>query len=159
MDDQNIADISVFENLQADQHDRTGMSQMSVFNKAADHEADLKKYIDVSKKRIKVIKDLVDLAEKWDSSEKIYRAALSQYKEKVKQHRAIDGEYGSARNLLAKLDSDYKMLEAAARHDPEAKKELNLVKKQYDRFGEMSSELNAAWQTLIQANRPNIDLR
>ncbi|MDR1924527.1 MAG: hypothetical protein LBQ66_09130 [Planctomycetaceae bacterium] len=30
--DNNVADISVFESLQADQHAKTGMSQMSVFN-------------------------------------------------------------------------------------------------------------------------------
>jgi hypothetical protein len=32
MNNKNIADISTFEALQAEQHDRTGMSQMSVFN-------------------------------------------------------------------------------------------------------------------------------
>ncbi|MDR2170521.1 MAG: hypothetical protein LBP59_10300, partial [Planctomycetaceae bacterium] len=32
MKNQNVADISVFESLQADQHAKTGMSQMSVFN-------------------------------------------------------------------------------------------------------------------------------
>lgn len=32
MSNPNRADISVFENIQADQHDKTGMSQMTVFN-------------------------------------------------------------------------------------------------------------------------------
>jgi hypothetical protein len=36
MNNQSIADISTFENLQSNQHERTGMSQMSVFNEVKD---------------------------------------------------------------------------------------------------------------------------
>ncbi|MDR1924526.1 MAG: hypothetical protein LBQ66_09125 [Planctomycetaceae bacterium] len=35
IDNSNVADIAVFESLQADQHAKTGMSQMSVFNTVA----------------------------------------------------------------------------------------------------------------------------
>jgi biotin operon repressor len=72
MNNQNVADISAFENLQADQHDRTGVSQMSVFNavSAADVNKMIQKLKIAGQKAIKARREAYKVVEEARKLEK-----------------------------------------------------------------------------------------
>jgi hypothetical protein len=114
MSNQNVADISTFESLQANQHEKAGMSQMAVFNKVADVEPTVKKLQDAFQK----IKDV--------------GVKLNQYN---KQWNALDRDIDSlAANARGQLAKElYKVQEVLKTNpkDAEALKEMEAYKKLY----------------------------
>jgi hypothetical protein len=121
----NLADISMFESLQSDQHNRTDMSSMSVFN-------DIREAVDLGNKYVKCVKGAI-AAEKarieYEFASKRYRtqtedpkvaALLRGLEKKAKSNPAYDPN-----DALAKFESavakEVKQIRAIA--DPVTRKQ------------------------------------
>ncbi|MDR2170567.1 MAG: hypothetical protein LBP59_10530 [Planctomycetaceae bacterium] len=131
MKNQNIADISVFESIQTDQHTKTGMSQMNVFNnncsiknsalldKAA---MDVKKYRAKVDAFIKLGNEVAKRREKFVSKE---RDAIFKYEtsdEYIKERIRVFGVLGANPNDPEALADEKQSNEiATARYEAEQK--------------------------------------
>ncbi|MDR2706480.1 MAG: hypothetical protein LBC02_11935 [Planctomycetaceae bacterium] len=102
MENQNIADISIFESIQTEQHKRTDMSQMSVFNDAAS----VKRAIDEEQKQGKQLDDLYRTLKK---TEQDYNKAIKETQDKVAK---LKSEYEKETANLTK-PKEYAALEKA----------------------------------------------
>jgi hypothetical protein len=148
MMNQSIADISIFESLQSDQHARTGVSQMSVFNDLA------------------AVKGLAD---KYKSMVNSYinshipkaKAVYDEYRDAVKKQGMLkpdDPLHKKMREaLVADHDMKQKIVEITAQIKKEAAKETRDVNKSLDadepNSRDRMTKTNAVYDEIQKAQR------
>ncbi|MDR1924524.1 MAG: hypothetical protein LBQ66_09115 [Planctomycetaceae bacterium] len=133
MNNNNVADISVFESLQANQHAKTGMSQMSVFNVSPAYKritGDLDKdfaaleraYNDalehaaVVEKGIKTLQEYKKLSDEWSPLVRIKQADLTPEQQKRKNElssrkESLDDALSEVRFPARQLPNDVSKVE------------------------------------------------
>jgi hypothetical protein len=131
----NRADIGMFETLQADQHAKTGVSQMAVFNKVADCNGDVKEALDA-------IKEMEKLAYKIGRAENSGRTDPSVLREMNRQHQHVRGRASSLAYIAKRrLEAEKNKILDALKADPsdkeaqKEKREFNNIAKKLDKAG------------------------
>jgi hypothetical protein len=116
MNNQNVADISLFENLQAEQHDRTGMSQMGVFN-STHFDNYMKVADDYKKSTMLVISTRADYKKsllKYNKANDTLRKLETDFAILSNNHKTICDKYDSALDFFGGLETQYNKLNDAS---------------------------------------------